>query len=207
MILDSSGDIRRIDLEIIDTSIAKNNVRERYIRYTDQQRFQISKYASENGTTASVRKYRTDFPKINESTVRGFKKHYEEEPHRAKKMGREVSKKLPIEKQGRPRHRGDTLDTLVQKYIRAQSNRGNAVKRSMAVSTAKVLMRRYPKGVGKVEIENSEWAKSSFKRMHYRRRKATTAKLPMPPGIYKEMSFFFITRLLKLLRPTASRIR
>ena len=61
----------------------------------------------------------------------------------------------------------------------------------MAVSTAKVLMRRYPKEVGKVDIENSEWAKSLFKRMNYRRRKAETAKLPMPPGIYKENELLF----------------
>ena len=106
-------------------------------------------------------------------------------------MGREVSKKLPIEKQGRPFPLGDTLDTLVQKHIQAQSNRGNVMTRSMAVSTAKVLMRRYPKEVGKVDIENSEWAKSLFKRMNYRRRKATTAKLPMPPGIYKKNKLLF----------------
>ena len=161
MILDSFGDIGRIDLEIIDTSIAKNNVRGKYIRYTDKQRFQIGKYASENGTTASVRKCRTDFVKINESTVRCFKKH-------CKKMvgWREVNKNLPIEKQGRPLLLGDTLDTLVQKHIRAQSNRGNVVTRSMAVSTAKVLMRQYPKEVGKVDIENFEWAKSLSKRMN-----------------------------------------
>ena len=61
----------------------------------------------------------------------------------------------------------------------------------MAGSTAKVLMRRYPKEVGKVDIENSEWAESLFKRMNYRRRKATTAKLPMPPGIYKENERLF----------------
>ena len=48
------------------------------------------------------------------------------------------------------------------------------------------MMRRYPKEVGKVDIENSEWAKSLFKRMNYRRRKVTTPKLSMPPGIYKE---------------------
>ena len=126
-------------------------------------------------------------------------------------MGREVIKKLPIEKQGRPLLLGDTLDTLVQKHIRAQSNRGNVVTRSMVVSTAKVMMRPYPKEVGKVDIENSEWAKSLFKRMNYRRRKATTAKLPIPPlpppVFTRKMSYFFITRLLKLLRPMASRIR
>ena len=61
----------------------------------------------------------------------------------------------------------------------------------MAVSIAKVLMRRCPKEVGKVDIGNSEWAKSLFKRMNYRRRKATTEKLPMPPGIYKESELLF----------------
>ena len=61
----------------------------------------------------------------------------------------------------------------------------------MAVSTAKVLMHHYPKEVGKVDIENSEWAKSLFKRMNYRRRKATTAKLPMPSSIYKENELLF----------------
>ena len=124
------------------------------------------------------------FPKINESTVRGFKKHYEGELHRAKKMGREVSKKLPIEKQGRPRLLGDTLDTLVQKHIRAQSNRGNVVTRSMAVSTAKVLMRCYPKGVGKVDIENSEWAKSLFK-------KSNNCEIANAPSLYKENELLF----------------
>ena len=39
----------------------------------------MGKYASETGTSAAVRKFRPDFPKIKESTIREFKKKYEEE--------------------------------------------------------------------------------------------------------------------------------
>ena len=60
----------------------------------------MGKYASENGTSAAVRKFRPDFPKINESTIREFKKKYEEELKLAK-QNREVRTELSTEKQGR----------------------------------------------------------------------------------------------------------
>ena len=60
----------------------------------------MGKYASENGTSAAVRKFRPDFPKINESTIRQFKKKYEEELKLAKQK-REVRTELSTEKQGR----------------------------------------------------------------------------------------------------------
>ena len=60
----------------------------------------MGKYASENGTSAAVRKFRPDFPKINESTIRQFQKKYEEELKLAK-QNREVRTELSTEKQGR----------------------------------------------------------------------------------------------------------
>ena len=60
----------------------------------------MGKYASENGTSAAVRKFQPDFPKINESTIREFKKKYEEELKLAK-QNREVRTELSTEKQGR----------------------------------------------------------------------------------------------------------
>ena len=53
----------------------------------------MGKYASETGTSAAVQKFRPDFPKINESTIREFKKTYEEELKLAKQ---EVSKNRAI---------------------------------------------------------------------------------------------------------------
>ena len=60
----------------------------------------MGKYTSETGTSAAIWKFRPDFPKINESTIREFKKKYEEELKLAK-QNREVRTELSTEKQGR----------------------------------------------------------------------------------------------------------
>ena len=41
---------------------------------SDEDRYKIGKYAIENGSAAAVRKFKSNFPKLNESTVRDFKK-------------------------------------------------------------------------------------------------------------------------------------
>ena len=84
----------------------------------------MGKYASETGTSAVVRKFRPDFPKINESTIREFKKKYEEELKLVKQQNRKVRTELSTEKQGRPLLLGTKIDSLVPRYIRAASNRG-----------------------------------------------------------------------------------
>ena len=84
--LSSVLDLGRIDLELLKTATKKDNARGKYKRYRDKQRYQMGKYASETGTSAAVRKFRPDFPKINESTIREFKKKYEEELKLAKQQ-------------------------------------------------------------------------------------------------------------------------
>ena len=76
----------------------------------------MGKYASETGTSAAIRKFRPDFPKINESTIREFKKKYEEELKLAKQQNREVRAELLTEKQGRPLLPRTKMDSLVQRY-------------------------------------------------------------------------------------------
>ena len=51
-------------------------------------------------------------------------------------------------------------DSLVQRYIRAASNRGAVVTRSIAESAAKALMIRYPNEVGTINLNYSEYGKS-----------------------------------------------
>ena len=69
---------------------------------------------------------KTNKSKLNESTVRGFQKKYEQKLATSK--GRKFT--LSTQKQGRPLMLGK-LDELVQKYIRATSNRGSVASRSM----------------------------------------------------------------------------
>ena len=157
----------------------------------------MGKHASETGTSTAVRKFRLDFPKINESTIREFKKKYEEELKPAKQQSREVRTDLSTEKQGRPLLLGTKIDSLVQRYNRAASNRGAVVTRSIVESTAKALMISYPKEIGKINLNNSEYGKSVLQRMNYTRRKGTTSKVALPDGIRKENELLFYHQIVE----------
>ena len=43
----------------------------------------------------------------------------------------------------------------------------------------------------KIDLDNSEWAKSLFRRMVYIRRKGTTANLEIPAGLRKKVELLF----------------
>ena len=62
----------------------------------------------------------------------------------------------------------------------------------MAVSTSKILMKRYLDMVGNIDIENSPWTPSSFYRMGFKRRKATASKPHIPEGARKETELMFL---------------
>ena len=82
----------------------------------DKDRYLIGKYGSEVGAAAAVRKFKKQYPILNESTVRGMMKKYVD---LLKKdvdgiSKREIPKyKVPT---GRPLMLGD-LDGMVQKYV------------------------------------------------------------------------------------------
>lgn len=71
--------------------------------YTDIGRFGIRKYANEDDSAPSIWKFRTKFPKLNESiskedSVRGFQKKYENELSKSKDR---QFKTVSTEKRGR----------------------------------------------------------------------------------------------------------
>ena len=91
---------------------------------------------------------------------------------------------------------------MVQRWIRAASNRGAVVTRLIEESAAKALMSRYPNEVGKINVIDSEYGKSVLQRMNYARRRGTTSKLHCPMVFVRKMSFFFIIKLWKKLNAT-----
>ena len=182
-------------MALINEHTLGSNVRGNYKKYADEDRYKIGKYASENGSAATVQKFKSDFPKLNESAVRDFKRKYEEKLKISKKKGENIST-LVTEKRGRPLLLGK-LGEIVQKYIKAASNRGAVISRSMASAAAKALLVRYPDMVGMIDVENSSWAKSLFQRMSYSRRKATTAKLELLPRACKEVELVFYHQIVE----------
>ena len=94
-----------------------------YRKWSDKQRYTIGKYAAESGNANTLRKFKTEFPNLSESTVRTFKKRYYEEVRKCKEK-LEESKSITnyARKIGRPCLLGE-LDEMVQRHIRSLSKK------------------------------------------------------------------------------------
>ena len=70
-----NSNLGELDFQVVQNEIAqkKSNRKTSYQKYYVEDRFKIGKYASENGATAAVRKFKTLYPDMKESTIRGFK--------------------------------------------------------------------------------------------------------------------------------------
>ena len=87
----------------------------------DEDRYKIGKYASENGSAATVRKFKSDFSILNESAVLDFKRKYEKKLKISKNKGENIST-LVTKKRGRLLLLRK-LDKIIKKYIKAASKR------------------------------------------------------------------------------------
>lgn len=81
---------------------------------------------------------------------------------------------------------------MVQRHIIAASNRGAVSSRFIAISTAKALMKRSPKLIGLICLNKPSWAQSLFKRINFKRGRATTCKLEIAEGTKKETKLSFL---------------
>ena len=198
MDLDEPGIVDEGFIEYLQDNLTKVGKRKRgkYDVYTDKDRYDIGKYANENGSIAAVRRFKITFDKCNESTVRGLKKMYLEQSAVAAKQGRTIST-VTINQRGRSHLLGDKLDNLVQEYIRAQSNRGDTISRNLVTCVAKMLITRNPGIVGGIDLEFSHYAQSVLRCMGFRRRVQTTAKLEIPCGAKREAELVYHYDIVK----------
>ena len=52
-------------MALINEHTQGSNARGNYKKYTGEDRYEIGKYANDNGSAATVRKFKSDFPKLN----------------------------------------------------------------------------------------------------------------------------------------------
>ena len=125
----------------------------------------------ENGNAATVRKFKAEFSRLNESTVREFKKRYTTEIANAAKEKREVTKLILkySSQTGRPLLIED-LNSMLQTYIKKLSNRRGVVNRAIANTTTQDLLTRYPNIVGEIDVSSASWVQSLFRRMGFKKR-------------------------------------
>ena len=181
-----------VDVRSIKEKTTGAKDRGTYVKWKDEDRFIIGDYARKNGNSAALRKFKSKFPGLKESTIRTFKSRVVKEITDASKEKRAVVQRLPKYslKTGRPLLLGD-IDQMVQTYIKSVSSRGGLITSTLANAAAKALMARYPNMIANIDIDSSSWAKSLFRRMGFVRRMKTSSKVTIPDGARKEIEFLF----------------
>ena len=173
---------------VVNALAPKTSSLGKYKVYPEKDRLRIGKYAAENGATRAVRKFSALYPKLNESTARGFSKLYKASLY----TNPEQEEKLPKLKRGRPLMLGP-IDELVVRFTEAVKDRGGHVSYDLVCTVAEVLMSRSDDpSIQSQKSPGKSWAKSLFKRMKWNRRATTTSKLPIPLGVQQEAELLFL---------------
>ena len=151
----SKTELGKLDEQRV-SEVKAGRKRKHYFVWKDKDHYLIRKYACDYGNASAIRKFKSQFPHLNESTVRNFKSKVQNEIHKAS-----IEKRKPMESiskysspTGRPLMLGE-LDSMIQSYIKSLSNRGGVVNTVIANATAKALMKRYPNVVGEIDVDNS----------------------------------------------------
>ena len=141
--------------------------------------------------------FQKDFPNSNESTACTSRQKYEFELSEAKRIWRVVSASICRIQVQRPLLFGE-IDGMVQRYLVAANNRGAVISKAVAISTAKVLMSRFPHLVGSIDIGWSHLAQSLFRKMGFVLQGATTTIPEIPEGaVKKQLPYFTLKLFLK----------
>ena len=82
--------------------------------------------------------------------------------------------------------------------FQAQRSRGGVISKAVAVATAQALIKRHPElNLNHINIEESSWSKSLFKRMGFIRRLATTGKVSISEELKKEIEESYLYSIVK----------
>ena len=100
----------------------------------------IAKYTKENGASQAAKFFKNKYPTINESIVQTFVKKYDKNVKVAKACGRSPDRKLKTLICGRPLMVGPVINEKVGKFMVSLYKKGGHVSRSIAATTAMVLL-------------------------------------------------------------------
>ena len=109
-----------LDFDAVLTAVNENNAktkRERYYKYTDEERFNIGEHTAEFGAKSALRKSKGQFPNLNESTARSMREKYEKEIKLANLQGRDPERKLQSERQSTWTNRYISAELFTSKYL------------------------------------------------------------------------------------------
>ena len=122
MVLSSEEcNLGQINLEAVQNEVEKatelKKKRGVYFVYSPEERFNIAKYAMENGTSRAVHHFKRKYPSLNESTVCTFKAKHKREKKATRMEKRQPLQKICSQPRGRPTMLGP-IDEMVQSCLK-----------------------------------------------------------------------------------------
>ena len=97
---------------------------------------------------------------------------------------------------GHPTLLDEKLDNLVQIFLKATWCKGEAVNSTIAIATAKALIKRCPLLEKENNVLGISWAKSLFQRLGFIQRKETTGEVTIPGDAQKEAELKFLHEIV-----------
>ena len=127
--------------------------------------------------------------------MRGFRKRYESQIKEASENKRSPKKVIINKLRGRPCLLCSKIDPLVQKYLKLTRYKGGIVNTTVAITTARALVKRFPL-LEKDIVIGKPWAQSIFLHMGFVRRRKTTGKVLIPTRAQKEAELKFLHQIV-----------
>lgn len=177
-----------------------------YVIYSPSDRARIGKYAAENGPASTLRKFKTDFPDIKESTVRYFRDSYKREVSNKKRRldfddidDCQVNE-IQVKKRGRKTLLQDEMDKEVQLYITNLRKSGGVVNTSIVRAVGLGIVMAHDKQLlsendGPITLSKT-WAYSLLQRMNFvKRRGSCTAKVNIRDEKFEDLKSEFFSKI------------
>lgn len=132
---------------LADPQVTSNKCQKRgkYFAYTDEDRAKIAKYTVETGIESACKGFREQFPNLNESTIRNFKKLYLAKlKAESKKENPEVISVLPVKTGGGYHYCWNYVDDKLIKILRVIRSKGGIVNIHVVCASADALIKSNP---------------------------------------------------------------
>ena len=176
--------------------------RSKYLQYSGEDRAKIAKYSCEHGNTKALQHFSKEYPNLKESTLRNFKKAYQDKLKVIQRQEGNVQQVTSLE--SLPRGRPPLLLELDCKLISFVINlraRGGVVNGSVISAAAKGLIRSNPSLHQRYNSfePTRGWIQSIYRRCNFSRRAGTTTRPPVPRGMYEECKRSFLTDIDKCI--------
>ena len=177
-----------VEYVAVKKSISEANQRRgRYIKYSDEDRCEIGKYAALHGPAAAVRKFKPKFCNLNEGTTRTFRDQYQK-TLKCKKTSMSPVKKPSTITRGKPLLLGKVVDEKVKNFLLTLRHKGGVVNTVVALAAAKVLIANSDEEHLKlIDLDKSSWPKSLFHRMGLKKERQLPADLRLQKELARKL--------------------